>query len=483
MSIIDRRDAQAALRRRSPVATLQRTLLATNTGALRAPQTGSEERFFASLDRILRANRASRLTDQAKVQMVGATTDQRAYELLVSSVRTDPTLVNAYAVLADLFARRGLDAYHELHRVWQEHGSCDPHALRFIEEYRGGDPVVSLAAWCARHDCGPALIVRAGDDVEFTDLYDYSGVSGEVPSFVGRVHDPKLVCSPRDFGGLPATKQAIAEDLVKRGKDFRVVSHRGTTIGLASRAVFGPAIDSLHFNAVLHRTVYRSAAIRRARRVAEIGVGSGFLVCSLLGSLPRRPLRIVGSDIDASAIATTWHNVRRALRTTPSADAIEFTLECDPNVLKRLPPGEVDLLICNPPYIPEHHGRPANPVSGTELIESAIADHLPRVLAPGGVAVVLHSSLAAAGVGRALARSALVPVTLAAGKRVPLDLREVGADPAWVEMLLHERGLEQTLDNPSYAYWHTLHITALCRPDDRALIDELETLAMSNGAS
>ncbi len=150
------------------------------------------------------------------MHLLGGDADARVYALLTESLETDPSLVNTYAVLAELIARRDTDVYAELLRVWDEHGDSDQYALRFIEEYSDGDPAAQLADWCARHTRGPALLVRVGDDVEFVDLYDYSGDPRQTPVFVGRVRDPRLICSPRDFVGLPAAKQAIAEDLVKR---------------------------------------------------------------------------------------------------------------------------------------------------------------------------------------------------------------------------------------------------------------------------
>jgi SAM-dependent methyltransferase len=287
------------------------------------------------------------------------------------------------------------------------------------------------------------------------------------------------VCSPRDFGCLPAAKQAIAEDAVKRGKDFRIVSHRGTTVNLERRTVFGPTIDSLHFNAALHDTVYRSSLVSRASRVAEIGVGSGFLLCSMIGALTRRPLDIVGNDIDPAAVATAERNVRHTLYVAPAG--VDVRLECDAHTLERLPTRGIDLLLSNPPYIPERQYSGENAYSGTRVIEPLVMDHAPRVLAPGGVAVILYSSLASAAVRRCLANSPLVPIPLAPGRRVPLDLREVGSDPSWVALLRRDHGLEETLDDPSHAYWHTLHMLALCRPQDREVAAELRALVIGNG--
>jgi hypothetical protein len=220
----------------------------------------------------------------------------------------------------------------------------------------------------------------------------------------------------------------------------------------------------------------------RAHRVAEVGVGSGFLLSSVLGALRCRPLQVDGSDIILPAVETARRNVRFAVAEAPARDAIDVRIEQDPDLLRRLPSRALDLLLTNPPYIPERRYTGENGYSGTRVIEAFIVAHAPRVLASGGVAVVLYSSLAAETVNGALARAPLVPIPLAAPRRVPLDLREISSDAAWTELLERDHGLEVTLDDPSHVYWHTLHVIALCRPEDAAITAELRELAAANGA-
>jgi tRNA1(Val) A37 N6-methylase TrmN6 len=429
---------------------------------------------------VRRLNLANRQVDQARALISARASGDRAYRLLLQSVRTEPSLVNTYAALAEWCHSRGEDPYARLRMVWQTYGRGDRRALRFIQPYRRSDPALRLGEWCRRTRSGPALIVQFGDDLRHLDLYEYDGCRA-APALIGRIYSPRLVCSPRDFGSLPAAKQAIAEDAIKRGKDFRIVSHRGTIVSLDDRTVFGPTIDSLYFNAVLHDTVYRSSVALSARRVAEIGVGSGFLLCSLISALPSRPLDVVGSDIDPSAIATAERNVRHAIDAAQEWPGIRVRMARDARVLEHLPAGGVDLLVSNPPYIPERQYAGDNAYSGTRVIESLLVEHGPRVLAPGGVAVFLYSSLALPAVHRCLERSPLVPIRLAPARRVPLDLREVGSDPVWIDLLRREHGLEETLDDASHAYWHSLHMLALCRPTDHDRIAEIAALAARNG--
>lgn len=429
--------------------------------------------------RVSSLNLADLLTDQARATMSVDPADESAVRLLVSSVRIAPSLINPYAALADWFRAGGEHPYRGLRDIWETHGADDQSTLRFVEQHRAGDPSAIVADWCDGRGRAEVL-VQVSDDLSYLDIYDTCGVGERPPTLVGRVHEPRLVCSPRDFGELPATKQAIAEDLVKRGKDFRVVAHRGTSAGIGHRAVFGPTIDTVYLNSVLHDTVFRSSLVETVSRVAEIGTGSGFLLCSLLESLRARPLELSASDIEGLAIETARANVAWALARVGRADSVRVHLERTSELLERLPSASVDLLISNPPYIPERQYAGENAYSGTRVIESVVSDHGPRVVARGGVAIVLFSSLAEAPMRDCLRRSPWVPVALAPARRVPLDLREVLRDPVWMQMLRRTTdGLEETLDDTSYLHWHGLHVLALCHPQDRSLIAELQDLARS----
>jgi hypothetical protein len=211
--------------------------------------------------------------------------------------------------------------------------------------------------------------------------------------------------------------------------------------------------------------------------VAEIGVGSGFLLCSMIRALSRRPLSVVGSDIDEVAIATARANVEYLLDEASVHVGVDVRLERDARMLQRVPAESLDVLLSNPPYIPERSYAGENAYSGTRVIAAFMLDHGPRVLAPGGVAVMLYSSLASVAVAAYLERSPLVAIPLAPGRRVPFDVRDVGSDPAWMALLRREHGLEETLVDPAYVNWHTLHVLALCRAEDLELAEELRALA------
>ena len=130
----------------------------------------------------------------------------------------------------------------------------------------------------------------------------------------------------------------------------------------------------------------------RTALVVDVGTGSGAIACSIALHAPRA--RVIGIDRSADALAVASQNAREL----GVADRIEFR-EGDlfAPITER-----VDLVCANLPYIPEGEmqhlvgGRTALAFEprgaivaggdGLDLIRRAAAE-LPRVLAPGGVAL------------------------------------------------------------------------------------------------
>ena len=121
--------------------------------------------------------------------------------------------------------------------------------------------------------------------------------------------------------------------------------------------------------------VDEAAALIRERgigRIAEIGVGSGAISVTLARLFPG--LRIVATDISMEALEVARENLRRfgvedrvALRHTSLLEGVE--------------PSETELILSNPPYVPE----------GTRL-EPNVADYEPSaaLYAPGDGTVLLR---------------------------------------------------------------------------------------------
>lgn len=446
-------------------------------GAPASPPAGNPDRaraIGALSDTTVRRNMADWLVDDAAASLLvpAGGEDMRWKEceaLLVKAVLLAPDFVNAYYWLGEW--HRALDPdvspYERLRAYWQRYGASSASALQFVLQYRDGDPYHCSARLRELIGGGTALVLHMSDDLRYLDLLEYQGGRPHALAFVGRIERPGLMCAPREFRTLPASKQAIAEDLVKRGKDSRVVMHRGTCVQAGDRSVFGPAVDTLYCNRVLHETIFRNPAfMEAARTVCEVGTGTGFLLCSTLRAVRGPEIRLLASDVNPRALAVARANVERTIaeRFGP-ADGPQVSFLLDDRSLARLSDGSVDLLLSNPPYVPTYRGdHPANPYEGTEVLQDLLVGHGPRVLSRRGIIVMLYSSLTAGTVARFLRQSPLVAVPLGEPLRVPLDLREVSNDPRWVRLLQRHHGLEVDLGSTDHVLWHELHVLMLGHP-------------------
>jgi release factor glutamine methyltransferase len=120
----------------------------------------------------------------------------------------------------------------------------------------------------------------------------------------------------------------------------------------------------------------------RELNILDVGTGSGCIAVSIAKFAANA--RLVATDISAEAIAVARCNVDkhgladrvRAVR----ADLFDFPAEF-------LPPGGFDLMVSNPPYVPQ-------PV--WDELPPHIRDHEPRIaLTPGPEGIELHRRLAA----------------------------------------------------------------------------------------
>ncbi len=185
-------------------------------------------------------------------------------------------------------------------------------------------------------------------------------------------------------------------------------------------------------------TVVRAALAARpgARRVLDLGTGSGALLLAVLSELPLAN----GIGIDASPTA--------AMMAAANASALGFAgraqiVGCDWNRADRMAQlGRFDLILANPPYV-EDDADLARQVRDHEPHEALFAGpdgldayrlllpRLPALLEPGGVAVFEIGATQAAAV-TALAQAAGLSATLhhdLGGRPRALELARMG-DPA-----------------------------------------------------
>jgi len=125
--------------------------------------------------------------------------------------------------------------------------------------------------------------------------------------------------------------------------------------------------------------------------ILDIGTGSGALLLALLGELPNAAG--VGTDTSAAALAVARDNAER----NGLAGRCTF-VACD---IAKGVEGPFDLIVSNPPYVPHNEiatlapeVRDYDPLlaldGGKDGLDAyrAIAEQVPRLLAPGGLLIV-----------------------------------------------------------------------------------------------
>ena len=414
-------------------------------------------------------NRADYLIDRVRGALLSNTCPDWdwCHSQLASALELAPDLVQAYHVLVAVVDRLGsATSPDERHRtmltMWRRYGQNDLSARQFIDQYvTTHDPYATNEIPHAVTRDG-ALLVQFSRNLAYLDLLE---VNSRETIFLGRVQQPQLVCCPRDFEAIPPNKRTVLEDLLKRGKHQRVVRHWETTVAVRPSRVFGPAIDTVYFNMVL-RTVLNQVAARAGwRHLVEVGSGSGFLLCSAIQALPALT-RVTAIDIQRAARSATLNNLQLMSRSARTLPDVAFILGHDG--LAQLPDGSVDVLQCNPPYIPSHlEGRPLdNAYEGTELLRDILLGEGPRVLSRQGVGFLLYSSLCEEAVAYYRSRSPMVCEPIGEPRWVPLDLREISSDPRWIDHLQAHHQLHETMDDARYTYWHRLSMLAVFHPNN-----------------
>lgn len=152
---------------------------------------------------------------------------------------------------------------------------------------------------------------------------------------------------------------------------------------LRAPGVYTPQTDTWLLAEALHREHIEPGA-----RVLDVGTGTGALavLAARLGAW------VTAVDTSRRALATTWLNARaRGLRVRVRHG----------DLLHPVAGERFDVIVTNPPYVPAHDDRlpqrgPSRAwdagTDGRALLDQLCAQ-APRLLAPGGVLLVVHSAL------------------------------------------------------------------------------------------
>jgi hypothetical protein len=247
----------------------------------------------------------------------------------------------------------------------------------------------------------------------------------------------------------------------------RISRYRGVTVTwdqAIDRKVWTTNIDTVYLlDCLFQDGVFDRTEIQTAM---EVGVGGGAISKTLVTYLPGlRELTI--TDISPYALVCARRNIIPVLR---PGQRLHLYLGKGLRSLTT----RVDLLVVNPPYIPQQQPPDvADPYRGTGLIQEILTLGL-RYLNPANPHAAIYmgtSSLAAKAVEACChANPALQIETVGTPREVPLKILQVNEARAWLTFLEQEHGLSRSperLEADGFEFWHTLSVLKITRPPGR----------------
>lgn len=248
----------------------------------------------------------------------------------------------------------------------------------------------------------------------------------------------------------------------------KLVSHRGVLVHVDRRiddSVFGPSIDTLVMAEILDSRFFRKMENGQATNgdaphvVMEIGSGSGML-CAAMTRYLSSMQELFCIDVDFGACSCTEKNVEVARRMKGAVRKAQTYIICGPfapSLIQR----KIDLLVCNPPYIPVPQNIMTSgstpdyfkAVANLDLMKQVITA-TPTLLSTAGRLLIMVSSVCLQDALNAVPESCDVHRPLGdAGFEALFDVEAVLHNGPWLDQLLSLRGLVKKGD----AYYHTLH--------------------------
>lgn len=263
------------------------------------------------------------------------------------------------------------------------------------------------------------------------------------------IPNPTLLFPTAEIASLPAAERDIVFGLYTYG--LRVTEYAGSIIEWDSsidKNVWAPSIDTIVFiKALLNHGLLGP----HLTSIGEIGTGSGAITkLAILNSPNLR--EATSSDIEGKAIECMLRNVQPVLR------GIDLQVILGKGIRKF---GKVDLLMVNPPYLPEKEtSGEVDQFRGLGLIEEVLREGKAH-LNPDGSIVMNYSSCAEKEF-ETWASQYGWKVKLLSQITVPLKIVRVYKDREWLDFMLEHGGLEIRNEvETGYRYWHTLNVVQL----------------------
>ena len=286
-----------------------------------------------------------------------------------------------------------------------------------------------------------------------SDGFDLRPVTAvEQPHGVFELYPLLAEASPEQRNSIKAAALSTDKLIFQRGILVHVDRQR--------EDVFGPTVDTV----ILADQLAQWLSSRHGASISalEVGAGNG-LLCSLIAN-DDNVERLCAIDINPAAIGCTLKNLELN-EITLNAVRPEISVRAERFRASQLT-APMDLIVCNPPYVPDppstSHESPSGydlAVSGQELCKDLLAS-LESLLKPGGRLLLMTSSLSSGEVDRLVPQGfESHPVLEGKGYRVPLDLEVLWHRKDWRDKLLEQGCIEADPDENLFHYLQPVWIT------------------------
>jgi SAM-dependent methyltransferase len=268
----------------------------------------------------------------------------------------------------------------------------------------------------------------------------------DVTELVAELRDPVLMTDLDQIARLePRVRDTVAKLYESPRKTTRYDAVELAFEQARYPGVWGPNIDTLLMCRALRR-----AGLADVRSAVEVGCGSGFIGLFLLKNAPRLE-RLTALDINPGAVACAHETLR-----DPRVECVQQRGE------DWLRQNQVDLLVCNPPYVPRPKSVADNAYEGVDLLAFFILRGA-EFLRPGG-RIVVNSSSVADRVLAPLWEQSPLRCTELDRMDVPLKVLNILNNPEWMNYLTGQHGVRLGRQR-GYDVWHTIKILSLLHPE------------------
>lgn len=328
-----------------------------------------------------------------------------------------------------------------LHLLWQD--LCNRLIPKLEAAFQANPLATQGAIFCFFNGPALSIIVRYershGGALSLQPIAARENVQG-----VFELYDLLTDASPAQRNSIKAAALSVDKLVYQRGVLIHVSRQRDD--------VFGPTIDTVVLAEVIGNW-FEAHSGEQQITAMEIGCGNGLL--STLLAITDDVSELYAVDLNSSAVSCTLKNLKineigpESVRPKLHVRAEEFRATTCPQ--------NIDLVVCNPPYIPDFpldqlNREPYQMAVGGLGLYREIFGSLNRLLSTNGQLLLMTSSVSLSEVRPLIpAEFNITPALSGQGLRVPLDVDNIWQSNDWREWLLKEGRIEE---DEKGGLWH-----------------------------